>query len=70
MSWTLQHDTTTQSLADWGLSDGVLTEQNLSAGELSFAFDGDQLAAALAKHRSSSTRSSPPPLPLHPHSDP
>jgi hypothetical protein len=49
MSWTLQHDTTTQSLADWGLSGGVLTGQNLSAGELSFAFDGDQLAAALAK---------------------
>lgn len=44
MSWTLQHASTTQSLAAWGLSSVTLAEQNLSAGILSAKFDGDQLA--------------------------
>ncbi len=45
MSFTLQHDTTTQSLADWGLTDGVLSERSLSAGTFTAKVAGDALAA-------------------------
>jgi hypothetical protein len=45
VSWTLQHSTTTQSLAAWGLSNVSLTQQSLSPSILSAEIAGDMLAS-------------------------
>ena len=45
MPWTLQHASTTQSLAAWGLSNVTLSSTNHSVGVMTASLPGDMLAS-------------------------